>query len=138
MKKKEIVALLYSHRIGGNRKCSKQLTNADQKSLETVFLIAICRQWCDKWPLATNGNRKTLFLMIFDLRSSIILTFLITAYPVCYLCSFCCVAVCVLCLLKALRCHCGLVYNCGITWSYSLLTIYTVSLRLAPVSDVNF
>ena len=33
----------------------------DQKSLETVFLIAICRQSGDKWQL------KTLFLTFFDL-----------------------------------------------------------------------
>ena len=37
--------------------------NADQKSLETVFSIAICRQSGDKW------QSKTLFLTIFDLRS---------------------------------------------------------------------
>ena len=48
----------------------------DQKSLETVFLIAICRQSGDKW------QSKTLFLKIFYLHSSIVLTFLIAAYPV--------------------------------------------------------
>ena len=32
------------------------MTNADQKSLETEFLIAICRKW----------QSKTLFLVIFD------------------------------------------------------------------------
>ena len=54
--------------------------SADHKSLETVILIAICRQLVDKW-----GNRK-LFLTILDLRSSIIvLTFLIVAYAVCLL-----------------------------------------------------
>ena len=47
-----------SHRVGGNRKRSKQSTNADQKSLETVFSIAICRQSGDKW------QSKTLFLTI--------------------------------------------------------------------------
>ena len=31
----------------------------DQKSLEIVFLIVICRQWGDNWQL------KTLFLAIF-------------------------------------------------------------------------
>ena len=30
--------------------------------METVFLIAICHQWGDKW------QSKTLFLLIFDLR----------------------------------------------------------------------
>ena len=34
----------------------------DQKSLETVFLIAICCQSGDKW------QSKTLFLAIVDLR----------------------------------------------------------------------
>ena len=40
--------------------------NVDQKSIETVFLIAICRQTGDKW------ESKTLFLSIFDLRLSIV------------------------------------------------------------------
>ena len=34
--------LLKSHRIGGNQKRSEQVMNSDHKSLETVFLIAIC------------------------------------------------------------------------------------------------
>ena len=38
----------------------------DQKSLETEFLIAICRHTGDKW------QSKTLFLSIFDLPSSIV------------------------------------------------------------------
>ena len=53
-------------------------TNIDQKSLETEFLIAICRQLGDKW------ESKTLFLTIFDLRLSIVFMFSIAAYPVCY------------------------------------------------------
>ena len=36
--------------------------NADQKSLETVFSMAICRQWGDKWQLKTDSND---FLSIF-------------------------------------------------------------------------
>ena len=64
------------HRIGDNRKCSLQSTNADQKSLETVFSIAICRPSGDKW------QSKTLFILIFDLRSSLLL-FSIATYPVC-------------------------------------------------------
>ena len=69
------------HRVGGNRKRNQQSTNTDQKSIETVFSIAICRQkaietvfsiaicrqWGDKWQL------KTLFLSLFDLPSSIVL-----------------------------------------------------------------
>ena len=55
----------------------QQSTNADQKSIETVFSIPICRQCGDKW------QSKTLFLLIFDLRSSIVLAFSIAAYPVC-------------------------------------------------------
>ena len=66
-----------SHRIGGNRRRSLQSMNADQKSLEAVFLIAICRQLGDKWQL------KTPFLTIFYLHSSIVLMFSIVAYPVC-------------------------------------------------------
>ena len=41
-------------------------TNLDQKLLETEFLIAICHLISDKW------QSKTLFLVIFDLRSSIV------------------------------------------------------------------
>ena len=42
------------------------LMNVDKKSIETVFSIAICRLTGDNWQL------KTLFLSIFDLRSSIV------------------------------------------------------------------
>ena len=48
----------------------------DQKLIETVFSIAICRLIGDKW------QSKTLFLTIFDLLLSIVLTFLIAVYPV--------------------------------------------------------
>ena len=40
--------------------------NENQKSIETVFSIAICRPTGDKW------QSKTLFLSIFDPRSSIV------------------------------------------------------------------
>ena len=40
-------------------------TNVDQKSLETEFYIAICR------PTGDKCQSKTLFLVIFDPRSSI-------------------------------------------------------------------
>ena len=42
-----------------------------------MFLIPICRQCGDKW------QSKTLFLLIFDLRSSVVLAFSIAAYPLC-------------------------------------------------------
>ena len=42
------------------------LRNVDQKLIETVFSIAICRHTGDKWQL------KTLFLSIFDPRSSFV------------------------------------------------------------------
>ena len=57
-----------------DRRQSETLLTIDErgwKSQETVFSIA---------NRATNNNRK-LFLSIFDLRSSIVLTFLIAAYP---------------------------------------------------------
>ena len=38
----------------------------DQKSIETVFSIAICHHTGDKW------QSKTLFLSIFDARSLIV------------------------------------------------------------------
>ena len=47
-------------------KTSIPSTNADKKSLETEFSIAICRPVGDKW------QSKTLFLAIFDPRSSIV------------------------------------------------------------------
>ena len=47
-------------------KTSILLRNVDQKSIETVFSIAICRPTGDKW------QSKTLFLSIFDPRSSIV------------------------------------------------------------------
>ena len=40
--------------------------NVDKKSIETVFSIVICRHTGDKW------QSKTLFLSIFDPRSSIV------------------------------------------------------------------
>ena len=75
-----IITTTLPKRIGGNQKRNQQSTNADQKSIETVFSIAICRQWGDKW------QSKTLFLLIYDLRSSIVLAFSIAAYPVCLRC----------------------------------------------------
>ena len=47
-------------------KTSVILTNIDQKSLETEFLIAICQPKGDKW------QSKTLFLAIFDQYSLIV------------------------------------------------------------------
>ena len=37
-----IISIPLSHRIGSNKKQSKQSMNADNKLLETVFVIAIC------------------------------------------------------------------------------------------------
>ena len=37
-----ISIITLSHRIGSNKKQSKQSMNADNKLLETVFVIAIC------------------------------------------------------------------------------------------------
>ena len=36
------ISITLPHRIGGNKKQSKQSMNADNKLLETVFVIAIC------------------------------------------------------------------------------------------------
>ena len=57
------------HNITPARRQSKTLiqsTNVDQKSIEPVFSNAICRATGDKW------QSKTLFLSIFDPRSSIV------------------------------------------------------------------
>ena len=53
--------------------------NVDHSSLETVFLIAICRQSGDK------RQSKALFLAILDPRSSIVLTFSIASCLKCLL-----------------------------------------------------
>ena len=37
-----IISITLSHRIGSNKKQSTQSMNADNKLLETVFVIAIC------------------------------------------------------------------------------------------------
>ena len=37
-----IISITLSHQIGSNKKQSKQSKNADNKLLETVFVIAIC------------------------------------------------------------------------------------------------
>ena len=67
-----------SYRTGGSQKRSVQSMNADHKSLETVFSIAICRQSDDK------RQSKTLFLTILDIRSSlVVLTFPIAAFLKC-------------------------------------------------------
>ena len=46
--------------------------NVDQKSFETGFLLAICRQFETGFLLAICRQSKTLFLAIFDPRSSIV------------------------------------------------------------------
>ena len=51
--------------------------NVDQKLLETVFSIVICRQSGYLW------QSKTLFLNILGLRSLIVLTFSVAIYRVC-------------------------------------------------------
>ena len=43
----------HPHRVVSNRKRNQQSTNADQKSIETMFSIAICRPWGDKWQPKT-------------------------------------------------------------------------------------
>ena len=60
-----------THRMGGNQKRSCQSMNKDQKELDTVFVIAICRLTIE------NSVPKH-----FDLHSSIVLTFTIASYPV--------------------------------------------------------
>ena len=64
-----------AYRTDVNRVRSEQSMKADQKLLETVYSIAICRQSCDKWQL------KTMFRTILDLRSSTVFTLSIAAYP---------------------------------------------------------
>ena len=64
--------------IGGHRKRSSTINERGSKiariSVFGCHLSPVRRQ---------NGNRKLLFLTIFYLRSSTVLTFSIAAYPVC-------------------------------------------------------
>ena len=56
--------------ITPNRLQSKMLilsTNVDQKTLETEFLIVICRQRGDNWRSKLFFLSKTMFLVIFYL-----------------------------------------------------------------------
>ena len=53
-----------------------QSRNVDQKSIETLFSIAICRPTGDKW------QSKTLFLFDFISVPRLFNTFSIAAYPV--------------------------------------------------------
>ena len=50
-------------------------SNGQQTRLETMFSIAKCRQSGNKWQSKTVSND-------YYLRSSIVLTFLIAAYPI--------------------------------------------------------
>ena len=52
--------------------------NADQKSIETVFWIAICR------PTGDKCQSKTPLLSILIGVRRLLITFSIAAYPVCY------------------------------------------------------
>ena len=66
---------LVSHRVGGNRKRSKQSTNADQKSIETVFSIVICRLLGDKMAIENSVSNEFLStfldsICVFDCRLS--------------------------------------------------------------------
>ena len=71
------ISITLSHPIGSNKKQSKQSMNADNKLLETVFVIAIC---ClsDLYPKFCNLQYLTTFV---DSRA---LTFSIAAYLVCF------------------------------------------------------
>ena len=53
-------------------------TNVDQKSLETEFSIAICRQIVDK----INGNRKHCFYRLLFRIRRLLRAFSIAAFPV--------------------------------------------------------
>ena len=54
------ISITLSYRIGSNKKQSKQSMNADNKLLETVFVIAIC---C---LLDYKQQSKILLLTIFN------------------------------------------------------------------------
>ena len=67
-------------------KTSMLLTNIDQKSLETEFLIAICRPTGDKWQskmlfLAISYPRSSIVKSVFDCRlpSVVMLTWVVNS-----------------------------------------------------------
>ena len=65
----KLISATSGHQNHTGRRQSKTLipsTKADQVSLETLISITICRRSGDKW------QSKTMFLTIFDLRSSMI------------------------------------------------------------------
>ena len=59
----------HSHQIGGNQKPSVQLMNADQKWLETVFLVAICCQMVIKsfflFLCSLSGVHLVYLILVF-------------------------------------------------------------------------
>ena len=61
--------------MGGNRKRYQQSTNADQKSIDSVFDCHLSPVW------RQTAIENTVFID-FCLRSSIVLAFSIAAYPV--------------------------------------------------------
>ena len=71
------VVNVLSRWIGGNRKrLNDRRTGIENGEKQRL------RQLGDKW------QSKPMFLNIFDLRSSIVITFLIATYPVCFCCLF--------------------------------------------------
>ena len=66
------ISIPLSHRIGSNKKQSKQSMSADNKLLETVFVIAICRTTNNN-PIFCHLQYLTTFvdsINVFDCRLS--------------------------------------------------------------------
>ena len=61
--KESYIGKASTHTIGGNQKRSLQSTNADQKPLETVFMIAICCQ--SGGQMAIENSVSSNFLSTF-------------------------------------------------------------------------
>ena len=51
----EGLCVAVTHWIGSNQKLYQQSKNADQKSIETAFLVAICCLRGDKWQSKMQG-----------------------------------------------------------------------------------
>ena len=68
------ISITLSHRIGSNKKQSKQSMSADNKLLETVFVIAICclsdYKQQSKILLLTILNTFVDSINVFDCRLS--------------------------------------------------------------------
>ena len=95
-----------------------------------MFSIAICR------PTGDKRQSKTLFLTIFDILSSIVLTFSIAAYPLCLFCrsTFCVIPSFAIILLGKRELQVVLLLLSSVIFLYLFLMVPWVSLQRVIVA----